>query len=65
MQKFMSRKLIAMIVGAIAVGILQHVGAAPQTISDITGLIALYIGGQSVADAAASLKNPNLTSQGA
>lgn len=64
MNKFLSRKLIVALVSAIATVILQHLNASQATISEVVGIAATYIGGQSIADAAAAFKNTNLSSQG-
>jgi len=56
MKNFLSRKFIAMIVGAIVVPFLQAKGASPETIDWILTMILGYIGVQGTVDAMAAFR---------
>jgi cytochrome c oxidase assembly factor CtaG len=54
MPKWLSKKLIMTLAGAILVPVLQNMGVPQDTITWILGLIATYVAGQSVVDASKS-----------
>jgi len=53
-KKFLSRKLIAMIFGTVIVPVLLQYGVPQDTVNWLVGLIAAYVSGQALVDAAAA-----------
>jgi spore maturation protein SpmB len=56
MKKWMSRKLLAALVGTILVPLLQQWGVPQETINWVVTMLMTYIGGQAVVDAAMANK---------
>ena len=52
MKKFLSRKLIAMVFGTLIVPVLLAHDVPQETVNWLVGLIAAYVSGQAVVDAA-------------